>query len=73
MADAPRHPAVDRIERAVARIEKAASARAFATDRALRRHGALRARIEQAVAALDVLIAREDAEERIDNGAGDQD
>lgn len=64
MADTPRHPAIDRIERAIARIEKAASARAFATDRALRRHAALRVRMQEAVTALDALIAREDAEEK---------
>ncbi|MDP5278373.1 hypothetical protein Q9Q95_05510 [Sphingomonas sp. DG1-23] len=49
----------DRIEQALARIETAAAARAYATARLARRHSKLRARIEEAVASLDVLIARE--------------
>ncbi len=55
------HPAVQRIERAVARIEKAAGARAYSAEMLGRRHAALRERMEQAVEALDALIAREDA------------
>jgi hypothetical protein len=62
MADDP-HPAIARIERAVARIEKAATARAYAADRIARRHAMLRTRIEEAVLSLDALIARQDAEE----------
>ncbi|TKD51062.1 hypothetical protein [Sphingomonas baiyangensis] len=59
--NAPSPPAaVDRIERAVARIEKAAAARAHSADALARRHAALRARMEEAVTALDDLIARED-------------
>jgi hypothetical protein len=53
------HPAVARIEAAVARIEKAAVSRAFVADSLARRHATLRARMEEAVAALDELIARE--------------
>ncbi len=49
----------DRIEQALARIETAAAARAYATARLARRHSKLRNRIEEAVASLDVLIARE--------------
>lgn len=48
----------DRIESALARIEAAATARAYATERLAHRHAVLRARIEDAVASLDVLIAR---------------
>ena len=58
MADAS-HPAIERIERAVKRIEAAAHARAFAADRIARKHTALRERIEAAVTTLDQLIARE--------------
>jgi phage shock protein A len=49
----------DRIEQALARIETAAAARAYATARLARRHAKLRTRIEEAVSSLDVLIARE--------------
>jgi hypothetical protein len=49
----------DRIEQALARIEAAAAARAYATERLARRHDKLRARIEDAVISLDALIARE--------------
>lgn len=51
--------AADRIEQALARIEAAARARAFASDRLAQRHAKLRARIEDAVASLDSLIARD--------------
>jgi len=54
MADTP----ADRIEQALARIEAAASKRAYATERLARRHAVLRQRIEEAVASLDALIAR---------------
>lgn len=57
MAESP----ADRIEQALARIERAAAARAYATERLARRHAKLRSRIEEAVASLDVLIARETA------------
>jgi hypothetical protein len=55
MAESPAH----RIEEALARIERAAAARAYATERLARRHAKLRARIEEAVTSLDALIARE--------------
>ncbi len=55
MADAP----PDRIKQALARIEAAATARAYATERLARRHAVLRERIGEAVASLDTLIARE--------------
>lgn len=47
-----------RIEQALARIEAAASARAYATERLARRHALLRERIEDAVTTLDALIAQ---------------
>ena len=55
MADA----SADRIEQALARIEAAAAARAYASDRLARRHAKLRARIQEAVGSLDALMARE--------------
>jgi hypothetical protein len=51
----------DRIEQALARIEAAAAARAYTTERLARRHAKLRARIADAVTSLDALIARESA------------
>ena len=48
-----------RIEQALARIEAAAAARAYAGERLARRHAKLRARIQEAVSSLDALIARE--------------
>lgn len=50
----------DRIEQALARIEAAAQARAYALERITKRHAKLRARIEEAVESLDALIAREE-------------
>lgn len=58
MADAP----PDRIEKALARIEAAAAARAYSVERLSRRHAVLREKIEDAVASLDALIARERAD-----------
>ena len=58
MADTP-DPNTRRIERALDRIEAAASARAYATARLAHRHALLRARIEEAISSLDTLIARE--------------
>jgi hypothetical protein len=49
----------NRIEAALARIEAAATARAYATERLSRRHAVLREKIEAAVASLDTLVARE--------------
>ena len=54
--------ATDRIERALARIEAAAAARAYSVERLTHRHAALREKIEDAVASLDALIAREKVE-----------
>ena len=53
----------ERIEAALARIEAAAAARAYATERLTHRHAALREKIQDAVSALDTLIAREGAAE----------
>lgn len=47
----------DRIEAALARIEAAAAARAYDNERLTHRHAALRAKIQDAVASLDTLIA----------------
>jgi len=55
------HPATDRIDAAIARIEAAIDARAIAADRLSRRHAALKSRMAEAVAALDDVIARESA------------
>lgn len=52
----------DRIENALARIEAAAAAKSYALDRIQQRHARLRARIEDAVASLDTLIAAESAD-----------
>ena len=52
----------DRIEQALARIEAAASARAYSGARLARRHALLRQRMEEAVAAIDALIASEAAD-----------
>jgi len=56
----------DRIEAALARIEAAAASRAYATERLTHRHEALREKIQDAVASLDALIAREAAREDVD-------
>ncbi|WP_213980051.1 hypothetical protein [Sphingomonas sp. dw_22] len=56
--------AADRIEQALARIEAAATARAYANARLARRHALLRERMEEAVAAIDALIAAEAAPEQ---------
>lgn len=50
--------AVDRIDAAIARIENAIAARAAAGDALARRHAALKARMAEAVSALDDVIAR---------------
>ena len=59
MAQDADHPLIHRIEGAIARIEAAARAHAFATERLTRRHEALRERMAEAVDAMDELIARE--------------
>ena len=48
--------ALDRIDRAIARIEAAVAARAQHDDAINARHDALRGRVTQAIAALDALI-----------------
>ena len=58
MADETPPPALDRIDRAIARIEAAVAERDRAAETAARRHALLRDRIEQAVATLDDVIAR---------------
>tara|TARA_B100000678_G_scaffold256890_1_gene235539 strand:+ start:929 stop:1165 length:237 start_codon:yes stop_codon:yes gene_type:complete len=60
MSDGRSQAGIERIERAIARIEKAASARAFAADRIQRRHDALRKRVGSAIEALDSLIAAQE-------------
>ncbi len=58
MADAA-PSALDRIERALTRIEAAAKRRAFDAERLEHRHTALRGRVEEAIVALDAVIAQE--------------
>ncbi len=55
-------PALDRIERAIARIEAAAAKRAFDADALHRRHATLREKVEDAIEALDALIEKQAAE-----------
>ncbi|MDQ2893302.1 MAG: hypothetical protein M3R64_09490 [Pseudomonadota bacterium] len=55
------NPATDRIDDAIARIEAAIDTRATAAERLSHRHAALKARMAEAVAALDEVIARESA------------
>ncbi|MEG8054111.1 hypothetical protein QP185_14245 [Sphingomonas aerolata] len=50
--------AVDRIDAAIGRIEAAIHARAESGDALARRHAALKARMAEAVAALDDVITR---------------
>jgi hypothetical protein len=52
-------PATDRIDAAIARIEAAIGSRAAAAEKLSRRHAALKARMAEAVDALDEVIARE--------------
>ena len=56
MTDRP--PAAARIDRALHRIEAAIDHRARAADALARRHDALKARMAEAVTALDDVIAR---------------
>ncbi|WP_066476376.1 MULTISPECIES: hypothetical protein [unclassified Sphingomonas] len=55
------NPALARIERAVARIERASAARVAASAALTRRHQLLRARMTDALDALDTLIAAQEA------------
>ncbi len=59
MADETPPDALDRIDRAIVRIEQAVAQRDRASAALTRRHDALRARMTEAVDALDDLIARE--------------
>lgn len=59
MAD-PNNDATDRIEAAIARIEAAVTTRGDTADALAARHAALRARMAEAVAALDDVLAREE-------------
>ncbi|WP_267381024.1 hypothetical protein [Sphingomonas sp. GC_Shp_6] len=52
------HSAAARVDAAIARIEGAIAARAASADALARRHDALKARMAEAVAALDDVIAR---------------
>jgi hypothetical protein len=58
MAEETPPPPLDRIDRALARIDAALAARTRASEDIIHRHAALRARMEDAVAALDDLIAK---------------
>ena len=63
MTDGPHAAAIERIERALARIERAGQARAFATDSLGRRHDLLKARMGEAIVAIDALIAKEEGDD----------
>jgi hypothetical protein len=52
--------AIERIDLALARIERAAQARAFEHHAIGHRHDALKARLHDAIVALDAVIAREE-------------
>ena len=58
MTDTDRTEA-DRVERALARIERAVTANRQANEALARRHAALKARMAEALTALDEVIARE--------------
>ena len=51
-------PAADRIDAALARIEAAIATRAASAEALARRHAALKARMAEAVAALDDVIVK---------------
>ena len=59
MSDASPPIAVDRIDRALARIDAAIAARDAGHARLIERHETLRSRMAEAVAALDALLERE--------------
>ena len=59
MADEAPSPALDRIERAIARIEAAAHMQRDENRTLAERHARLRARIGEAITSLDTLVARE--------------
>ena len=58
MADEPQPLPMQRIDAAIARIDAALTRRAQAQDALARRHAALKARMAEAVTALDDVIAR---------------
>ena len=58
MADPTPNTPLDRIDRALARIEAAAAARTANGTALMQRHETLRTRMAEAVAALDAVIAR---------------
>lgn len=60
-APSPEPAAVHRIDAAIARIEARIAQRTEAADALATRHAALKARMAEAVAALDDVIARESA------------
>ena len=59
MAEASPPTALDRIDRALARIEAAAAQRDTSRARLIERHETLRRRMAEAIAALDAVIERE--------------
>jgi len=58
MTDTSSSTVIDRINRAIERIDAAAQERARATERLAARHEALRARIGEAIKALDAMVGR---------------
>ena len=50
---------IDRIDRALARIEHAVAANRQASEKLARRHATLKSRMAEALTALDEVIARE--------------
>ena len=58
MADVDTPPPLERIERAMTRIETAIADRSRAEQAMARRHAELKARMAEAVTALDDVIAR---------------
>ena len=63
MDDTQHAPALARIEAALARIERATADRDRSVELLRDRHAALRARMADAVAALDAAIARAEGDE----------
>ncbi len=59
MAEASSPTALDRIDRALARIETAAALRDISRARLIARHETLRGRMAEAIAALDAALERE--------------
>lgn len=52
-----KHPAATRIDDALARIDRALAARSQAHDRLIERHAVLRARVSDAIDAIDALLS----------------